>query len=128
MKRQLKILTPNGILGYGIPEKDFWRGIDAGADAMIIDAGSTDPGPYLLGLDSTIVSREAYIRDLTIMLTATATRKVTVRKGKVKRVALKVRPKAKARVAKSKRLLFKERVRAGGAKATVYKRLKLIRR
>lgn len=76
LKKELKILTPHGILGYGIPEKDFWRGIDAGADAMIIDAGSTDPGPYLLGLDSTIVSREAYIRDLTIMLKATATRKV----------------------------------------------------
>lgn len=76
MKQELKILTPNGILGYGIPEEDFWRGIDAGAGAMIIDAGSTDPGPYLLGLDSTIVSREAYLRDLTIMLKATATRKV----------------------------------------------------
>lgn len=76
MKKELKILTPHGILGYGIPEKDFWRGIDAGADAMIIDAGSTDPGPYLLGLDATIVSREAYIRDLTVMLEATATRKV----------------------------------------------------
>jgi hypothetical protein len=69
---------------------------------------------------------------LTGMLTkrkpATTTRKVTVRKGKVKRVVLKVRPKAKAKVAKSKRLLFKERVRAGTAKATVYKRLKLVRR
>jgi Acyclic terpene utilisation family protein AtuA len=76
MKQELKILTPNGILGYGIPELDFWRGIDAGADAMVIDAGSTDPGPYLLGLDQTIVSREAYVRDLTLMLQATATRKV----------------------------------------------------
>lgn len=69
---------------------------------------------------------------LTGMLTkrkpATTTRKVSVRKGKVKRVVLKVRPKAKAKVAKSKRLLFKERVRAGTAKATVYKRLKLVRR
>lgn len=69
---------------------------------------------------------------LTGMLTkrkpATTTRKVRVRKGKVKRVVLKVKPKAKARVAKSKRLLFKERVRAGTAKATVYKRLKLVRR
>ena len=43
-------------------------------------------------------------------------------------MVLKVKPKAKAKVAKRKRLLFKERVRAGKAKATVYKRLKLIRR
>ena len=75
-KAELKILTPNGILGYGIPPQDFWRGIDAGADAIVIDAGSTDPGPYLLGLDQTIVSREAYLRDLTVMLEATATRRV----------------------------------------------------
>ncbi len=69
---------------------------------------------------------------LTGMLTkrkpATTTRKVTVRKGKVKRVVLRVKPKARAKVAKSKRLLFKERVRAGTAKVTVYKRLKLVRR
>lgn len=76
--KELKILTPHGILGYGIPEKDFWRGIDAGADAMIIDAGSTDPGPYLLGLGKTIVSREAYVRDLSLMLKACATRKVPI--------------------------------------------------
>jgi hypothetical protein len=69
---------------------------------------------------------------LTGMLTkrkpATTTRKATVRKGKVKRVVLKVRPRAKATVAKRKRLLFKERARAGRAKATVYRRLKLIHR
>jgi hypothetical protein len=78
VKSELKILTPHGILGYGIPEADFWRGIDAGADAMVIDAGSTDPGPYLLGLNHTIVSREAYLRDLLLMLKACATRKVPV--------------------------------------------------
>ena len=44
-KTEIKILTPVGMLGYGIPEADFWRGIDAGADAVVVDAGSTDPGP-----------------------------------------------------------------------------------
>jgi hypothetical protein len=37
-----------------------------------------------------------------------------------------VRPKARGKVKKAKTLLFKETVRAGKAKATVYKRLKLI--
>lgn len=59
---------------------------------------------------------------------ATAPRRVKVAKGKKKRVVLKVKPKALKKVAKRKRLLFKETVRAGKAKATVYKRLKLIRR
>jgi hypothetical protein len=59
---------------------------------------------------------------------ATSTRKAKVRKGKTKRFVLKVKPKALKKVAASKRLLFKETVHAGGAKATVYKRLKLIKR
>ncbi len=59
---------------------------------------------------------------------ATAKRTSRVAKGRAKTLVLKVKPKAKARLAKSKRLLFKESVKAGQAKATVYKRLKLIRR
>lgn len=59
---------------------------------------------------------------------ATTRRTSKVAKGKAKTLVLKVKPKARARLAKSKRLLFKETVKAGSAKATVYKRLKLIRR
>jgi hypothetical protein len=59
---------------------------------------------------------------------ATAPRSVKVAKGKTKRVVLKVKPKALKKIAKRKRLLFKETVRVGKAKATVYKRLKLTRR
>jgi hypothetical protein len=59
---------------------------------------------------------------------ATAPRRVKIRRGKAKRVVLKVKPKALKKVAARKKLLFKETVKAGKAKATVYKRLKLIRR
>lgn len=59
---------------------------------------------------------------------ATATRTSKVGKGRAKQLVLKVKPKAKRKLAKRGRLLFKETVRAGKAKATVYKRLKLIRR
>jgi hypothetical protein len=59
---------------------------------------------------------------------ATAKRMVKVAKGKSKRVALRVKPKLRPAVAKRKRLLVREKVRAGGAKATVYKTRKLIRR
>ena len=67
-KKEIKILTPVGMLGYGIPEADFWRGIDAGADAVVVDAGSTDPGPYLLGLGKMIVAESALERDLRLIL------------------------------------------------------------
>lgn len=65
---------------------------------------------------------------LTKRKAATSKRAVQIRKGKVKRVALKVKPKLRDKVAKRKRLLFRERVRAGKARATVFKRLKLVRR
>jgi len=59
---------------------------------------------------------------------ATTKRVVKVAKGKTKRIVLKVKPKARGKVAPRKRLLFKETVKAGQAKGTVYKSLKLIRR
>jgi hypothetical protein len=59
---------------------------------------------------------------------ATTKRNGKVAKGKTRKFALKVKPKARKKVAKSKRLLFKQTVKAGKAKATVYKRLKLVRK
>lgn len=75
-KEELKILTPAGILGYGIPADHFWRGVERGPDAMIVDAGSTDPGPYLLGLGKMIVDKQGYERDLALVLQAAAERKI----------------------------------------------------
>lgn len=59
---------------------------------------------------------------------ATARRVGRVAKGRKRPLLLRVKPQAKARVQKAKRLLFKETVRAGGAHATVYRRLRLIKR
>jgi hypothetical protein len=59
---------------------------------------------------------------------ATTNRRAKVRQGKAKKVVLKVKPRALKKVAAKKKLLFKETVQAGKARATVYKRLKLIRR
>lgn len=59
---------------------------------------------------------------------ATAKRTVRVPKGKTRKLFLKVKPKFRRKVAKRKRLLVKEKVKAGKATATVYKSRKLIRR
>jgi hypothetical protein len=58
---------------------------------------------------------------------ATTKRTVKVPKGKSKRIALRVKPKARGKVTKRKRLLFREKVHAGKAQATVYRQRKLIR-
>lgn len=59
---------------------------------------------------------------------ATTKRTSKVAKGKTKTLVLKVKPKARAKLVQRKKLLFKQTLKAGSAKATVYKRLKLIRR
>jgi hypothetical protein len=51
-----------------------------------------------------------------------------VRRGKAKLVVLKVKPKARGKVTKRKRLLVRQKVRAGKVTATVVKSRKLIRR
>jgi hypothetical protein len=58
---------------------------------------------------------------------ATAGRRARVKKGKTKSFALKVKPAARKVVKTKKKLLFKETVKAGKAKATVYKSIKLVR-
>lgn len=59
---------------------------------------------------------------------ATTKRTAKIAKGKTKQLVLRVKPKLKGKVAKKNRMLFKQTVKAGPAKATVYKNLKLIKR
>jgi hypothetical protein len=59
---------------------------------------------------------------------ATGRSVVKVPKGKRKLVVLKVKPKFRDKLAKRKKLMVREKVRAGGARATVTKFRKLIRR
>jgi hypothetical protein len=59
---------------------------------------------------------------------ATLKRTVRLRSGKSKLLVLRVKPKARKQVAKRKRLLVRQKVRAGKATATILKSRKLIRR
>jgi hypothetical protein len=59
---------------------------------------------------------------------ATTQRKAKVKKGKKKRFVLKVKPAALKKVKAKKKLLFREKAKVGKSRATVYKRLKLVRR
>ncbi|NTW17573.1 MAG: 3-methylaspartate ammonia-lyase, partial [Syntrophaceae bacterium] len=69
-KKVFKVLSPTAILGYGFPEKSFFRGMEKSPHLIAVDAGSTDPGPYYLGAGKSFTSRQAVKRDLTIILKA----------------------------------------------------------
>ena len=70
MKKELKVLSPSGIVGYGFPEESFYRGVAMKPDLIACDAGSTDPGPYYLGSGIPFTNATAVKRDMTLMLKA----------------------------------------------------------
>jgi hypothetical protein len=72
----MTILAPEGMLGYGIPVRSMEEGLKRDPDALAVDAGSTDPGPYYLGAGVPFTSRRASRRDLAMILEAAHARKI----------------------------------------------------
>ncbi|HYE81430.1 MAG TPA: acyclic terpene utilization AtuA family protein [Clostridia bacterium] len=68
--KELRILSPCGILGYGFPKESFLTGVSKKPDIIAVDAGSTDAGPHKLGAGVGIVSKQATKKDLELMLKA----------------------------------------------------------
>ncbi len=75
---ELRILVPCGMIGYGIPEASFARGLAMDPHIIAADAGSTDPGPYYLGAGVPFTHRATVKRDLTLILTAAYDRQLPV--------------------------------------------------
>ena len=67
---EIRILTPSGMLGYGFPIDHFKLGLALKPHAITIDSGSTDSGPQKLGLGEMTCSREAYVKDIEVLLEA----------------------------------------------------------
>lgn len=78
MEREIKILSPCGMLGYGFPASSFLNGIKEQPHGIVVDAGSTDAGPHKLGAGVSIVSRRATKKDLEIILTNGVPRKIPI--------------------------------------------------
>jgi hypothetical protein len=57
----LRIVSLNGLLGYGYPRESLQRALAMEPDLLGVDAGSTDPGPYYLGAGESFVS-DAQVR------------------------------------------------------------------
>jgi hypothetical protein len=67
---QVRVIFPAGMLGAGFPPETIDRGVALGADAIAVDGGSTDSGPYYLGTGTAKTARAAVERDLRILLVA----------------------------------------------------------
>ena len=66
--KEMKILSPTAILGYGFPIESFNKAVELNPDVIAVDAGSTDPGPHYLGSGKSFTDRNAVKRDLSIMI------------------------------------------------------------
>lgn len=68
---EIVILSPSGILGYGVPEDSVERAQrEFDLDVIAVDAGSMDPGPNYLGQGSFFADEQMIARDLRILLEA----------------------------------------------------------
>ncbi|GAA0373249.1 acyclic terpene utilization AtuA family protein [Bacillus horti] len=64
MSKEINILAPCGMLGYGFPLSSFMNGLEHELHGIVVDAGSTDAGPHKLGAGVPIVSKRAAKKDL----------------------------------------------------------------
>ena len=72
------IVTPVGMLGYGMDEADMQRGIELCLSkglptAIILDSGSTDSGPEKLATGCMTMPQHAYLRDMKKLIRAVLT-------------------------------------------------------
>jgi hypothetical protein len=67
---EIRILTPNGMLGYGFPVEHVKLGLALKPHAITIDSGSTDSGPQKLGLGEMTCSHANYVKDMEVLLEA----------------------------------------------------------
>lgn len=61
---EIRIVSVNGMLGYGYELESLKAGIAVQPHLMGCDAGSTDPGPYYLGSGNSLVRGDQIYRDL----------------------------------------------------------------
>jgi hypothetical protein len=78
MNKDIRLLSPCGMLGYGFPEESFLNGLKEEVHGIVVDAGSTDAGPHKLGAGVSIVSRRAAKKDLDIIIRNGIKRKIPV--------------------------------------------------
>jgi hypothetical protein len=69
-RQRIKVLIPSGMLGSGVSSQGVKRGVLLGAEAIAVDGGSTDSGPYYLGAARAKTARDAVADDLRTLLEA----------------------------------------------------------
>jgi len=81
--QECRFIAASGMLGIGIHEESLRRAMEVLPHFVATDAGSTDAGPFALGMGVCAFPREAILRDLTVLLRHTTSAKVPLLIGSV---------------------------------------------
>lgn len=65
---ECRFIAASGMLGIGVPEDSLRKALALKPHFVAADAGTTDAGPFALGMGVSAFPREAILRDLTILL------------------------------------------------------------
>jgi len=68
LKSEVCLMAATGMLGSGYKLETFYRALDYNPDVIGCDAGSSDPGPYYLGIGIPRTSKASVKRDLLPMI------------------------------------------------------------
>jgi hypothetical protein len=77
----VKVIVPVGMLGAGISTAHLRYGIERGAHAIGVDAGSTDSGPSYLARALPKMNRDSIKRDLKVLMAASHEAKIPLLVG-----------------------------------------------
>lgn len=69
-REEIRILSLNGLLGYGFPAESLKEGMKRSPHFIGVDAGSSDPGPYYLGSGKSLTKKLQVKRDLSLAIEA----------------------------------------------------------
>ncbi|MGI6702989.1 MAG: acyclic terpene utilization AtuA family protein [Clostridia bacterium] len=72
----MKIVSLNGLLGYGYSIESLEQVKTMDIDYIGVDAGSSDPGPFYLGNGTSFTNRDAVKRDVELVLPYAVKRKI----------------------------------------------------
>lgn len=76
MPETIRILSLNGLLGYGFPPDSLKEGMKMRPHFIGVDAGSSDPGPYYLGSGKSLTKKLQLHRDLELAIEAAVQAKI----------------------------------------------------
>lgn len=81
--KECRFIAASGMLGIGVPEDSLRKAMACEPHFVAADAGTTDAGPFALGMGVCAFPREAILRDLTTLLRNTVPAKVPLLIGSV---------------------------------------------